>query len=247
MLHYAYLPQCALQYLSFFFCFFLKCLLIGCAVTVACFKHPMWHLKMAYLTPAPAGRKPHIRLPKPMNRVTLWHPPHLFFLQSFPTFTSFSPPSIFTYKNDIQKAFACWAPSEAKSAWFQHLLIILTYGQCLHECLPASVSHFCQYANIPSSSGQGEWTQTCAPWDPGPVRLIDLVAASPYFQLGCISTSERPERTVIPPWGHRAAPHFNPLLFQPQWETCAYPAQGTGPTMGENVYFNTKTNNSQLL
>lgn len=170
-----------------------------------------------------------------------------YFFQSLLTYTSFSPLSIITHKNDIQKAFACWAPSEAKSAWFQHLLIILTYGQCLHECLPASVSHFCQHANIPSSSGQGGMDSDMCSMGPWASPSDRSSHGSPYFQLGCISTSERPERTVIPPWGRMAALHFNPLLFQPQWETCAYPAQGTEPTMEENVYFNTKTNNSQLL
>lgn len=218
------------------FAFFQRVLLIGCAATVCCFKYPTWHLKLAYLTLTPAGRKKLIFGCQTNERGLYLF---IFLKLSWPSLL-FYPSS--TYKNDIWRLFASWAPSEAKSAWFQHLLIILTYGQCLHECLPASVSHFCQHANIPSSSGQREWTQTCAPRDLGPVRLIDLVTASPHFQLGCISTCERPERTVIPPWGHMAAPHFNPLPFQPQWKTC-----GTEPTMGENVYLNTKTNNSQLL
>lgn len=75
---------CLAVFVFFFFhAFFPKCPLIGSAVTVSCFKHPMWHLKMAHLTPAPAERKPHIWLPKPMNRVVLWCPSYLIFFNLF--------------------------------------------------------------------------------------------------------------------------------------------------------------------
>lgn len=39
------------------FLLFSKCPLIGCTVTVSCFKRPMWHLKVAYLTPTPCGEE----------------------------------------------------------------------------------------------------------------------------------------------------------------------------------------------
>lgn len=36
-------------------CFFLKCPLIGCTVTVSCFNSPLWNLNVACLTSRPRG------------------------------------------------------------------------------------------------------------------------------------------------------------------------------------------------
>lgn len=56
-----YAPLCISSSMCFavfgFFLLFSKCPLIGCTVTVSCFKRPMWHLKVAYLTPTPCGEE----------------------------------------------------------------------------------------------------------------------------------------------------------------------------------------------
>lgn len=203
--------SCSIGFLLLLLLFVSKCPLIGCTVTVLCFQRPLWQLKVAYLTPAPRSETP--------SSGGQSQPAVSF---SYGTFSTLAQGPC--AKLRFQKALASRAPSEAKSAWFQHLLIIRTYGPCLHERLPASVSHLCQHADIPPPSGRGERPGAGAPGDPGPFHRTDPVGASPRSRLGCISASEGPGRTVIPTWGRTASPHFNPLPFQPQWETCAGPA-----------------------
>lgn len=169
---------------------FLKCPLIGCTVTVSCFNCPLWYLNVAYLT---LGWKPHIWQPKPMtvNQGFFF----CFFFLCFHLFFSLSASvSVFnmSFEGDIfftgGQALGLW---KVKSARFQHLFIILTSSVFVSASLSRPLLSTWWHAR---PRGEASDLGSRGPSDRSGQHTS-------RFQLGCISTTERPERTVIPPWG----------------------------------------------